>query len=221
MKDLTQEQLVELESQLSHPNGKFGLEVAENMHSTNIGMITSAVNALEISNSNKILEIGHGSCQHLPLILEQAESLEFYGLEISKTMKVEAERKNKAYLNRQTIQFKLYDGETIPFPDDFFDRIMTVNTLYFWKKPFRFLEEVYRVIQPNGLLVIAFAQKEFMKQLPFVKQKFSLYNIQDLLDLVNKSSFRLVNIGENTENVIGNAGELVNRNYAVVVLKKE
>ncbi|WP_339607830.1 class I SAM-dependent methyltransferase [uncultured Roseivirga sp.] len=221
MKNLTQEQLTELESQLSHPNGEFGLEVAENMHSTNIGMTTSAINALEISDHNKILEIGHGSCQHLPLILEKAEGITFYGLEISETMKTQAELKNEVYLKNQTAEFKLYDGESIPFSDNFFEKAMTVNTLYFWKHPLQFLEEVYRVMKPKGVFTISFAHKEFMQHLPFVKDKFSLYSNQDVSDLVAKSSFELLNIYDKTETVTGNAGELVNRNYAVAVLAKK
>lgn len=220
MKDLTQEQLIELGRQLSHPKGEFGLEVAKNMQMTNIGMIKSAINALEISANNKVLEIGHGNCEHLPLILEQSKNVGFYGLEISETMKAEAELKNKAYLKNQTVQFKLYDGENIPSTNHFFDRIMTVNTLYFWKSPLQFLEEIYRVTKPNGVFVIAFAQKQFMEDLPFVKEKFQLYNNHDLSELVSKSSFELFNITDEAETVTGNAGEFINRNYSIAVLKK-
>ncbi len=220
MKDLTQDQLIELGRQLSNPKGKFGLEVAKNMHMTNIGMIRSAINALEISANNKVLEIGHGSCQHLPLILEQSENVGFYGLEISETMKAEAELKNKAYLKNQIVQFELYDGENIPFPNNSFDKVMTVNTLYFWKNPEAFLEEIYRVIKPNGVFVIAFAQKQFMEDLPFVKEKFQLYDNQDLVELVQQTNFKLIEIKDKIESVNGNAGELVNRNYGIALLKK-
>lgn len=220
MENLTPEQLSEIESQLSHPNGQFGIDVGQNMHSTNLGMITSSIHALAIASGNKVLEIGHGNCHHLPLILKQAENIQFHGLEISETMKIEAELKNEAYLKPQKVEFTHYEGITIPFPDNSFDKAMTANTIYFWKNPLQFLEEIYRVMKPNGTFVIAFAQKEFMKDLPFVKEKFQLYNNQDLSDLVSKSSFKLISINDKTENVTGTADELINRNYAVAVLGK-
>ncbi len=220
MENFSPEQLIEIENQLSCPNGQFGIDIGQNMHSTNLGMITSSIHALAIANGNKVLEIGHGNCHHLPIILEQAENIQFYGLEISETMKAEAELKNKEHLKQQRVEFTRYDGISIPFPDNSFDKVMTANTIYFWKNPLPFLAEIYRVIKPNGTLVIAFAQKEFMKNLPFVREKFQLYNNQDLSDLVSKSSFKLISIHDKTENVIGTANELINRNYAVAVLEK-
>ncbi|KYG75114.1 hypothetical protein MB14_05460 [Roseivirga ehrenbergii] len=209
-----------MENQLSCPNGQFGIDIGQNMHSTNLGMITSSIHALAIANGNKVLEIGHGNCHHLPIILEQAENIQFYGLEISETMKAEAELKNKEHLKPQRVEFTRYDGISIPFPDNSFDKVMTANTIYFWKNSLQFLAEIYRVMKPNGTLVIAFAQKEFMKNLPFVREKFQLYNNQDLSDLVSKSSFKLISINDKTEKVKGTANELINRNYAVAVLEK-
>ncbi len=67
--------------------------------------------------------------------LKQAKNIRFFGLEISKTMQQEAESINKNLLNQAHIEFQLYDGKTISFQDNSFDRIMTVNTVYFWENP--------------------------------------------------------------------------------------
>jgi len=57
---LTKEQLQEMASQLSRPQGHEGIKVANMMHQSNFGMTKSTVEALKIKDNEKILELGHG-----------------------------------------------------------------------------------------------------------------------------------------------------------------
>jgi ubiquinone/menaquinone biosynthesis C-methylase UbiE len=219
-KKFTNDDLKEIENQLSFPNGDKGIEVAKIMNETNIGMTQSAVSALSIKEGNSLMEIGHGNCAHLQFILDQAKKIRFTGLEISETMQQEAIRINASLMDNNSMVFQLYDGNSIPFNDESFDCIMTVNTLYFWESPIKFLNEIYRVLKPKGRVAIAFAQKEFMENLPFVNNKFNLFNNERILDLVKKSNFTDLEILDKTETVKSKNDDLVNRKYSIAILKK-
>lgn len=211
----TTEQLKELASQLSKPSGEQGIEVANMMHDSNLGMTISTVNELNIGDNDSILELGHANGKHIAQILDQAKNTTYYGLEIAELMKQEAENQKLA-----NTSFKLYDGQNIPFEDDSFTKAMTVNTIYFWQKPVELLNEVYRVLKNGGIFCIGFAQKEFMETLPFTQHGFNLYNHEKLQQLVAETSFELVSFTEHVEKVRSKADEMVERNYTVATLKK-
>jgi len=219
-KQLTETKLKELESQLSCPNGEIGKEVANEMNNSNIDMTISSIEAVKIKNENTILEIGHGNCGHLKEVLKQANNTHFFGLEISETMLNEAKRINAAFLTKNKVEFQLYDGGNLPFKNNAFDRIFTVNTLYFWKHPIKMLNEIYRVLKNDGVFALTFAQKEFMKTIPFVMEKFNLFDTDDLKLLISRSNLTLVNIIDKEKMVKSKDGNLVNRHYSVVLLKK-
>jgi SAM-dependent methyltransferase len=60
----------------------------------------------------------------------------------------------------------LYEGKKLPFEDETFDKIFTVNTVYFWENPVEFLNEIYRVLKDDGTFVLTFGQRDFMEKLP-------------------------------------------------------
>ncbi|GGX32562.1 class I SAM-dependent methyltransferase [Aquimarina muelleri] len=218
--NFSDDELKEIEKQLSNPEGEFGIKIAENMNESNIQMTISSIDFLNLSESDIILEIGHGNCAHLKKIFDKIKNVQYYGLEISKTMKDEAERINKELILRNDVNFDIYNGIKIPFSKDSFHKIFTVNTIYFWKKPAAFLREIHRVLKKDGILVLTFAQKEFMKNLPFVKEKFNLYDNKDLHQLIKKIDLEIIEIANKTERVKSKSGDLVDRKYSVVKIKK-
>ena len=212
-------ELEEIEKQLSHPNGENGVKIAENMNKSNIQMTISSIDSLGLLEQDTLLEIGHGNCGHLDKIFGKAKGIQYFGLEISKTMKDEAERINHELILKNNVCFQTYDGTKIPFSNNSFDKIFTVNTIYFWENPMEFMNEIHRVLKVNGIFVLTFAQKDFMKNLPHVKEKFSLYDNEDLDQLIKQTDFQIAEIVNKTEIVKSKSGDLVERQYSVAKIK--
>jgi len=211
-----EEHLKEIARQLSCPDGEHGVKTGEMMNVSNIGMTNSAINALLLKPNDVILEIGHGNAAHVADILGSAEDLTYFGADISKTIIAEAEKINYSFIAKKQASFHLTNGTILPFDDKFFDKIFTVNTIYFWQNPVQYLGEIKRVLKPEGLLIIAFADKTFMETLPFTKFGFELYDESELLKLLKDAGFEVLKSEHKNEEIQSNAGFKVSRDYYVV-----
>lgn len=212
--------LKELGKQLGNPEGETGIEVANMMNATNIGMTKHAIETLNLSSNDVVLELGHGNCGHLPFLLKQAENLKYFGLEISELMQQEAIKSNQNYIKKNSAEFRLYNGTEIPFDNESFDKIFTVNTLYFWQNPNLLLNEIYRVLKPNGIFVLTFDDKSFMEKLPFTPFGFNLYSLKDAEELLHQNHFKIIESISQTEQVFSKTNEMVNRIFFTVLAEK-
>ncbi|MEL6917170.1 MAG: class I SAM-dependent methyltransferase [Bacteroidota bacterium] len=210
-----------LSEQLRCPKGKAGKELGQTMYDSNKNMIKEAICALKTVKKNRVLEIGPGNGKHLGEILGKGPDVRYFGLDISETMIEEAERINKEFIEGRKALFELYDGKSIPFVHNFFHRILTVNTIYFWDAPELFLTELYRVLQPGGIVVIAFVDANTMHGLPFVDDSFELYDISKIAKLVSNSQFSNIDIQTKAERVQSKDEQTVDRQYLVITLQKK
>lgn len=53
----------------------------------------------------------------------------------------------------------LASADSLPFPDDSFDKVLYVHALYFWRDIDRCLRETARVLKPGGHLGLLFRTK--------------------------------------------------------------
>lgn len=216
-KKFTEQEIREIETQLSCPVGENGIEVGKKMNESNIGMTKKSIQFLALENNDSVLELGHGNCGHLELILGASSCIKYFGLEISETMHKEAQKMN----TKGKAKFKLYDGQTIPYPDNYFKRIFSVNTVYFWSNPERLLKEIERVLEANGIVVLTYADKSFMKDLSFVGKKFRLFDMDDMIRLVDKVNLRMIDSRNESEEIESKTGNKVLRKYTMTKIKKQ
>lgn len=213
------ENLKILAQNLANPQGEKGIEIGEMMNATNIGMTLESIKTLLIEDNEAVLEIGHGNADHVKSIVNKAQNIHYTGIDISETMHYEAKRLNEEFKNQA--EFVLYEGKKLPFEDKTFDKIFTVNTVYFWEEPVVFLNEIHRVLKDNGTFVLTFGQRNFMEKLPFTQFDFILYNTDEMEQTVSKSHFKRMKISEKEEEVKSKTGnETITRNYTVLTIKK-
>jgi SAM-dependent methyltransferase len=72
-----------------------------------------------------------------------------------------------------------------------FDKIFTINTLYFWESPDAYLNELHRILKPGGKLLITYAEEESMDKLPFTSYGFTKYSPDKFEKLIKNSKFIL------------------------------
>lgn len=212
------DKLKEIASQLRKPDGSKGLEIAAMMENTNAGMIRQSFSLLDLQSDEFVLELGPGNGFHVNEIFSIANIKKYCGLEISSLMLEASITSNKKFINSGKAEFRLYDGKAIPYPDGYFDKIFTVNTIYFWESPLDFLKELKRVLHPEGLLKITFADKSFMQWLPFTAFGFKLYDLEEVKDLAEKAGLKIKFTKSGEEEVKAKTGELVTRKFLTIGL---
>lgn len=217
---MEEQDLKALSEQLMKPSGERGIEVANMMNENNIGMTVNSIENLELKGNEHILEIGHGNAGHLDYLLKKAEKLQYEGIDISELMIQEAVRINKAPIANKQAVFTLYDGTIIPFEQESFDAVFTVNTIYFWSDPAAFMNEIARVLKKGGRFALTFAEASFMEQLPFTKFNFTLYNLEAVQQLVDQVGLTIEKTDLQKEHIRSKTGEMVEREFVTVVIKK-
>ncbi|MGJ1446447.1 class I SAM-dependent methyltransferase [Sphingobacterium spiritivorum] len=220
-KKYTEDELKEIAHQLANPNGEFGLVIADNMNENNIGMTLETIKNIGLNDNDQLLELGHGNCGHLKLIWQQARSIHYSGLEISSTMHQQASTDHRAEVAQRRATFRLYDGLHIPFQDELFDKIMSVNTLYFWEDIPALLAEIRRVLKPDGCIAITFADRAFMETLPFTKFGFNLFDLEKFKTAIAESEFILKSALKRAEYINSKTGDPVLREYWIAILSPD
>lgn len=191
------------------------------MYGSDNGQIEDSVKSLQLQKRNRVLEIGPGNGEHLPLVLGQAREVKYFGLDVSKFMVHDALKLNKSDIAKRNALFAEYDGEHIPYVHNLFDRVLTINTIYFWHKPVQFLNEIHRVLKPGGICVISFVEEKSMVDKGYTNESFELYDISKVVQLIAKSAFKNVDVKTISYDPSDGAKNTDLKEYILVTLQKK
>nr|WP_121269182.1 class I SAM-dependent methyltransferase [Pedobacter schmidteae] len=216
----TEQELEQIANQLGKPQGADGIITAGRMAHTNNNMTQNTIAALELVEGDVVLEVGPGNGTHVKHLMGLAPGLRYYGVDISDLMVTEATKINEADVKSGSASFELTPANRLNFKTDFFDKIFTVNTLYFWEDPKAYAEEIRRVLKPGGIFCLAIATKEFMEGLPFTKYKFKLYDVQSVETLIREAGFAIADILLQKDLTTSHTGQAVDRDIIIVRAKK-
>jgi len=219
-KEWSEEELKGVADQLSNPQGTDGVKTGERMNLSNANMTSRAIESLEINDHDIVLEIGPGNGAHAGSVISRAQNVKYHGVDISETMVLEAGKLNENLVLQGTAVFSITDGKKLEFAADYFDKIVTVNTVYFWQNPAEYAAEILRVLKSGGLFALTFSDKSFMEKLPFTKFGFQLYDRDNAENLLQQAGFEICKIIEEVEIIRGSLGEEVERPICIIVGKK-
>jgi len=212
----TEAELQQLAKQLRCPDENDGLKVAEMMNVTNANMISKAVTSLNLEPGDAVLELGPGNGKHIKDIFK-IDNIKYFGADISEAMVAECNRRFKVFDNVNVV---LADGLTLPFPDSSFNKIFTVNTIYFWQDASSYTSEIFRVLKSGGLLSIAYIPERIMQNIPFAKYGFTHYSESRLKSLLLESGFIIRDEMTENELITGNTGQQIQREFVIITASK-
>jgi len=209
-------------AQLRMPHGEDGLKTAGYMSVNNRNMIERTIDLLDIQKNDEVLELGYGGGMHLGYLLGAAEDVSYTGIDISTAMQQLAAENNAGMPGRYAfLQADASGGFLqLPFPDSSFDRIFSVNTIYFWDNAPAQARELMRVLRPGGCFIVTFGSRDFMQGLPFTQYGFELYDIEKASALLSEAGFSVKAAITETETVPGMEGEGIVRDFVMLCASK-
>jgi len=124
---------------------------------------------------DRILDVGYGGGTFMPMLSRIGKKL--YGID---TMPYP--EKVKKILKKENVKAELIVGSIFktPYKHSFFDRIVCVSVLEHFKgkELNKAVSEMYRILKPNGLLVMGFPVKNPMTD--FIIDRFLSFNPDDI-----------------------------------------
>ena len=143
-----------LTGQYGHPKGIVGRILGEQMVRQHVPETAWTISLLNIQPEDQILELGFGAGRAIELVAAQVPLAQVSGVDISQAMLRAARHRNASAINAGRVTLHHGDLTDLPFPDNQFDKVFSIQTLYFWPDPQRALAEIFRVLKPSGMLVV-------------------------------------------------------------------
>ena len=117
------------------------------------------MDALSIDQTDRILDVGCGHGRSLTELAARARRGRVVGADPSELMIEISAQHNRPLFEAGRVDVVLATAESLPFPDDFFNKALCVHVLYFWKDLDASLREIARVLKPGGRLGLLFRTK--------------------------------------------------------------
>jgi len=218
---MDEQSLQQLAAQLRQPTGEAGIQIGEWMNRGNVQINLDTIATLNAVADDNILEIGMGNGFFVKNILQEDESIQYTGADFSAVMVAEATRINAAWIAKKQAKFILSNVDALPFANNSFNKIFTINTIYFWEDVAKVLSEIKRMLQPNGKFIVTLRPKRQMKNYPFIQYGFNLFSKEEAVQLLTQNGFTVLHASEMQEPDFEVNGEMVKMESLIIESTKE
>lgn len=174
--------------QFGDPHGFVGKVCCIIMNVINKRMYLKVVDEVRLSGGEKLLDIGYGNGYLLQKLYKKAKA-ELYGIDISEDMKTQAENRCKNAKSDDRLFLRVGDCCDLPYDDEMFSAVTSVNTVYFWSDTVKGLSEIRRTLKTGGSFYNIVYTKEFLDKLSYTKKGFRKFSPEELTELGRKSGF--------------------------------
>lgn len=184
-----------LAGQLGRPTGRGGRVVAGVLNRANRAMVAKTIEGADVRDGDRVLALGFGGGAELERLTELGARVS--GADPSGDMVAAARRRFPGV--------ELVEGTaaSLPFSDERFDRVVSVNTLYFWPDAAAGLRELRRVLAADGRVALGIGRKADMAKRRICHEGFSLYDEAELTALLRAEGFRDVRVANRDGTVVG------------------
>ncbi|MBD1918807.1 MULTISPECIES: methyltransferase domain-containing protein [Cyanophyceae] len=181
-----------LARQLGDPSGWFGWLLLKFLNRRNAALNDLVLETLELQPGDRILEIGFGGGDLMHKLVVTGKPSQMVGVERSPDAIQICERRFQPLINQGTVELHQASAEALPFADQQFSQVCTVNTLYFWVNAPQVLSECRRVLKPGGRLVLGYASKDYLEDQGLTQHGFTAYEVAEVEALLTTAEFTAV-----------------------------
>jgi arsenite methyltransferase len=152
-----------LSRQLSHPSGPGGKVVARLMNRGNRTLNDRVIARLDVKWGDRVLDLGFGGGLTFAPLWERGATV--VAIDRAEDMVAAARARFADAVAAGRLELHAGDVARLPLADGAVDRVLTVNTVYFWSDLAAAFREVRRVLAPGGRLVVAIRDMAVMRRL--------------------------------------------------------
>ncbi|WP_226674899.1 class I SAM-dependent methyltransferase [Mesobacillus jeotgali] len=146
-----------IDRQYQTPKGIIGTYIGEKMVRQHKTETNCTLELLNVQKGDRILELGCGAGYAIKLLLEKELTQEIVGLDISPTIIRSAQFRNKKAIKEKRAKLVQANLNKLPFEHEYFNKVFSIQTIYFWTDINTTLSEVFRVLKPEGVVILTFS----------------------------------------------------------------
>lgn len=180
-------------SQFGNPRGIVGKICCVIMNVINNAMYKNTVALMDVRPGEKVLDIGYGNGYLLQLLYKKTKA-DLYGIDISQDMMDQATRRNATAASNGHLHLQVGDCCALPFENETFAAVSSINTIYFWSDTVKGLSEIHRVLKSGAAFYNVVYTKEWLDKLSYTKKGFKKFEPEQLKDLGRLAGFEKVQI---------------------------
>jgi len=121
----------------------------EQFEDAHLQRFQEAIKHLDLKPNQKILNIWSRTGLAIPYLRQKCQDIEIYNLEVADKFIEVAKKKHPQE------KFQKTNLKELPFSDNYFDHILSLETLEHAPSPLTFLKELHRTLKPSSLLVMS------------------------------------------------------------------
>lgn len=153
----------------------------------------------DYNRDDTLLDIGCGGGATLSYLAERIPDGHLTGIDYSDTSVALSKDTNKELIASGRMDIVAGSVTEMPFPDDSFDKIITVESFYFWPTPVESLKEVRRVLSRNGVFMLVSEIYERPDLTEHVRDNIARYGmnvpgIDEFKNIFNEAGFSDISI---------------------------
>lgn len=130
------------------PQGELGVEMIEGMNRGHSDLTDWGFSHVKFGN--RILDVGCGGGAALAKLAIQYPEACLAGCDISPLALESAQKINEQAVAAGRMKLKLSGVPNLDYPDNSFDTVFSVESLYFWSDAVEGLKDILRVLAPGG-----------------------------------------------------------------------
>jgi ubiquinone/menaquinone biosynthesis C-methylase UbiE len=174
------------------PTGLLGRLIGHIMSAETAAANVAALKLLDLQPSDRVLEVGFGHGRTMERAAEALTTGFIAGVDLSEEMVRMAEYRCRHLIREGKVAISVGDSVHLPFPDQHFDKALSVHTVYFWSDPKVHLREIRRVLKHGGRFVLGFRAKGDKGAEDFPDTVYTFYTPGEVGGLLEASGFQRV-----------------------------
>lgn len=188
-------------NQWRKPTGRLGKALAWVLNASHSKGIFWGLQHISIEKDATILDVGCGGGGFVRELARIAVKGKVYGIDYSEDCVVVSRRTNQKWIKMGRVEILNCSVSSLPFPDRMFDIVTAVNSHYYWPNLVSDLQEVLRVLKPDGRLVLIGESykggKYDKRDRKFVELvNLAYYSANELGDIISKAGYSDVQMFE-------------------------
>jgi ubiquinone/menaquinone biosynthesis C-methylase UbiE len=146
--------MTKIDQQYKTPKGLVGIYFGEKMVLQHKIETMWTLKLLDLKENDLALELGCGAGYAIKKAICDSAVQKVVGLDLSKTALISARNRNRSNIKSGRAEFVQGNVVNLPFQDNMFSKVFSIQSIYFWDTLQETVMEIYRVLKEKGSIVI-------------------------------------------------------------------